>query len=416
MKKLIAIALVAMMVMACAVSLADGETVFVVPNSAAELDLPAFETPVSVKTKTNTNTMTTTVTFGADVDEAIVNWNGAFDEDQVLEVVDRVATFSAAGHKYQPGVSGTAERASYTGDDVKRVITSGKYTNYAVTLRLDGRYLIEDPNGHVIATPQVARKVYEAAVATGIYNQYKPGYSYFLIRVRVDTDGDGRNDTYMWERYITYGTKVYGAAYNVTIGNIMTTHDRDGSWLSETITVENSDVFKSGLAGAEAYVTYKKVTTQWKVYDVKATTTDLQEIHKIKKYSTVKQEKTDKEGVYNYYHLASKTYPYLDTVTEVYPDGDVASVSAQFRNDKNKTLIHYTIEYRDGTDNLYRIQYSPWNSLQKGWYVKNGEAVYQNGSGRYFNNTWVRLANAKLVKNSDLATFASFANPPRSAN
>ena len=101
MKKLVALMLALIMVMACTAAMA--EPVF--QGSALNYeDVPAFVDPVYMRTKLSGSVIT--VTFGGDVDSATVIWKGYYEQNEELEIVDGVAKFDTAGHKYQPGVSG----------------------------------------------------------------------------------------------------------------------------------------------------------------------------------------------------------------------------------------------------------------------------------------------------------------------
>jgi hypothetical protein len=104
MKKLVSLILAAIMLMACSVAMADAPSF---PANSKDLEgAPAFVDPISMKTKRRGDTVT--VTLGDAVDSLKVLWYGVGEEFETLEVVDGVAKYNAANHRYQPGVTGKA--------------------------------------------------------------------------------------------------------------------------------------------------------------------------------------------------------------------------------------------------------------------------------------------------------------------
>ena len=104
MKKLVSLILVLAMVLACSVAMAEDPTRFGSSNDVPEV--PEFVEPISMKTKRSGDTVK--VTLGGEVDSIEVLWYGAGESFEELEVVDGVAKYNAAGHRYQPGVWGSA--------------------------------------------------------------------------------------------------------------------------------------------------------------------------------------------------------------------------------------------------------------------------------------------------------------------
>ncbi|MBR3741400.1 MAG: hypothetical protein IKN04_13270 [Clostridia bacterium] len=104
MKKLVSLILVLAMVLACSVAMAEAPTR---KGSANDFeDVPEFFEPIGMKTKRGGDTVT--VTLDGEVDSLEVLWYGVGEEFEELEVVDGVAKYNAAGHRYQPGMHGEA--------------------------------------------------------------------------------------------------------------------------------------------------------------------------------------------------------------------------------------------------------------------------------------------------------------------
>ena len=104
MKKLVSLLMVLIMVLACSVAMAEEPTRLA---SSKDLeDVPEFVEPIGMKTKRKGSNVT--VTLDGEVDSIEVLWYGQGEEFEELEVVDGTATYVADGHKYQPGVYGTA--------------------------------------------------------------------------------------------------------------------------------------------------------------------------------------------------------------------------------------------------------------------------------------------------------------------
>jgi len=129
MKKLVSLILALVMVLACSVAMAEP----VGKGSAKDFEeLPEFFEPIGMKTKRGGDTVT--VTLDGEVDALYVlwyNWDkelGCYVEaPEELEVVDGVAKYNAAGHKYQPGVYGAPMNISY-GPYSEERLNSGWYT------------------------------------------------------------------------------------------------------------------------------------------------------------------------------------------------------------------------------------------------------------------------------------------------
>lgn len=104
MKKLVSLILVLVMVLACSVAMAEAPAK---KGSAKDFeDVPEFFEPIGMKTKRSGDTVT--VTLDGEVDSIEVLWYGVGEEFEALEVVDGVAKYNAANHRYQPGMHGEA--------------------------------------------------------------------------------------------------------------------------------------------------------------------------------------------------------------------------------------------------------------------------------------------------------------------
>ena len=421
----------------------NNEGVFYIPDSADDLfDVPDFQKPISVSTKKTGWDIT--VTFDVDPDEVFVNWYGKNEVEEELNVMDRVATYTTEGHKYQPGISGAPRDISYentrdrhlggTAPDSYRVrmadgstfvITSmtasnAKFSSYLKTKFAPGsdtyyRVTYADANFNStnkdVTDAKLARTVLANAgmlartetspaqrqpSTSGVKTyQPQPDYvnpvpagtetkkvsAYYVSQVfdkgqkngMKDDKGKDMTGVTGWKVVQAYGAWVDHAAYDITAGPFETTHGRDGVWMTETITILDSDAFMSHMEGATAYYIYK--------------------------------------------NPGNSTGHYLWQVKEIYPEGDIASITAEYDNSAGHKLINYVIDYRSGDDgaDLYRIKYDAKNRIIGGWVIKDGNIVYQNGSGKYFNSTWINLENWKMVKEEDLERLADFANPPRVA-
>ncbi len=341
MKKIISLALVVAMVMACAVAFAADYTV---PSSSKDLEgAPEFETPISLKTKKSGTNIT--VTFGDEVDSAEVVWLGKKDTNEALEIVDGKATFSLSGHKYQPGVSGasrdnTLEQETILGGLLPVVTVDGKdyFLGLVEAQGKFARYLdqnffydhwyyhICDEDGKDVTSAALARKI---LVEAGYQTQYQE-WSTISLDVKdatprnwafyVERVYDKGEKVFGWKVEQTYGTWVDGAAYIVKYGDKEVTYDRSGAWLTETITVENSDVFGMGLEGSVAKYTYKKLGNQTTHDWRKATPTTY------------------------YTHLESN---YLWQIREEYAEGEIAAITAEYLPNAGRTRLHIDIEKRE---------------------------------------------------------------------
>ncbi len=417
MKKLFSLLLALVLIAGSVSALSDGgEAYFVIPNEGVRLNVPAWEEPVGVHTKNIDGIIT--VTFYSDVDSAVVHWLAHSETDEELKINGRVATYSTYGHKYQPGIAGRP--LNITESVAKKM--GGLVIDY------EGQYAID--LGPEVTSPEMARKLVEAYVdgtdqyyyadeydldpwnnpITGVHRiAAKPVWSWFVQKTTVK----GQKQP-VWKIMQTYGLKVDGPAYTVTAGNLITTHARTGAWMSETIVVENSDVFQSGIGGATAYVTYKKLGDSTRRVNL-GTTDTLQG----QSYDSYEVTGTDADGnpVYTLYSnsVIHREPAYLYQVKEEYAEGPIASVTAQFRADRDRTMVHYAVEYRSESGFVYRVQYSPANARQNGWVLKDGEVLYRNGSGRYRDTTWVNVETWKFATDPYLESFASFDRSPRTA-
>ena len=151
MKKLVSLILALVMVLACSVAMAEPAK----KGSAKDFEeLPEFFEPIGMKTKRGGDTVT--VTLDGEVDALYVLWYN-WDKElgcyvvapEELEVVDGVAKYNAAGHKYQPGVYGAPMDISFgpysqVREDNGWVTFANKFNALSADYYMAGNGLVED--------------------------------------------------------------------------------------------------------------------------------------------------------------------------------------------------------------------------------------------------------------------------------
>ena len=163
-------------------------------------------------------------------------------------------------------------------------------------------------------------------------------------------------------------------AWIVTKGPWTSVYTRAGKMEYTIKDEENTDYFKTGLAGSTGTVTWKHRKTK-----------------------------------------AGTTW-YVSEVVENYAEGDIASAVAQYN--VNGNLETYYIVYRTGEDETYEIQYTPANKPANGEYVGKDEFTGETIKA-YANSlkTWRDKATGKLTSQVELdwglTPLKDWTNPPR---
>ena len=156
-------------------------------------------------------------------------------------------------------------------------------------------------------------------------------------------------------------------AYYVTIGNNTFVHSKTGRIHTIYEVRENENFFRPGVAS--------KATITWK--------------------------RTVDKG----------WYP--KTITEEYEEGEITKVTALYRNNKGKNLVHYVVTFDDGEDGVYTVTYGANDRYYNVSAKKDGE-TYINGSAKY-KNRWVKKSTWKWADDAGLRSIKDFAVSPRVA-
>ena len=175
----------------------------------------------------------------------------------------------------------------------------------------------------------------------------------------------------------SHGVESNGApnhAWIVEKGPWTATYTRAGKLEIVEKVEENTDYFKTGLAGSKGDVIWhnRKTTggTKW----------------------------------------------YVAAVTEEYAEGDIAKAEAVYN--VNGELVRYFITYRTGEDETYRIRYTPDNKPAKGEYV--GKDPFTGETIKAYTASMKKWADVKTGKLTDqveldwgLTALKDWTNPPR---
>ncbi len=113
---------------------------------------------------------------------------------------------------------------------------------------------------------------------------------------------------------------------------------------------------------------------------------------------------------------AGGTKWYVAAVTEEYAEGDIASAEAVYN--VNGQLVRYFITYRTGEDETYRIRYTTDNKPAKGNYV--GIDPFTGETIKAYTASMKKWADSKTGKLTDtveldwgLTPLKDWTNPPR---
>ena len=230
------------------------------------------------------------------------------------------------------------------GDDVK----NGQVTEYLN----DG---IMDANGLLIANNQYASNNKATATKQG-WTYMVPYYQFLDASHGVESNGAPNH------------------AWIVEKGPWIATYTRAGKLEIVEKVEENTDYFKTGLAGNKGDVIWHNRKT------------------------------------------AGGTKWYVAAVTEEYAEGDIAKAEAVYN--VNGELVRYFITYRTGEDETYRIRYTPANKPAYGEYVGKdpftGETIKAYTASM---KKWADKATHKLTDTVELdwglTALKDWTNPPR---
>ena len=162
-------------------------------------------------------------------------------------------------------------------------------------------------------------------------------------------------------------------AYSVIKGNWNGIFTRAGDLKYCVVHEENTDYFKTGLAGSQGEVTWRSSTSK------------------------------------------GRTVWYLASVTETYAEGDIAAATAEY-NIRGQ-LKDYLLTYRTGEEETYKIKYSKTNKPLYGWY--NGfdawgtEIAAYTNSVKSWRDTETGLLDTSFELDWNLIKLSAFTNPPR---
>lgn len=248
-----------------------------------------------------------------------------------------------AGYPDKTGV--TEGKEIITGDSVD--ISDGKYQN---TYWNDSIYSVD---GNLIADNVVAYdKDYNISVATG--------WTYMVPWYQFNETVTGR---------ASKGAPNY--AWIVEKGPWTDTYTRAGKLVVVEKDEENTDYFKTGLAGAAGTVIWQLNSDNW----------------------------------------------YVSSIAETYPDGDIAKVEAVYN--AAGALVRYFITYRTGESETYRIKYTPDNKPAYGWYTGVDITGTKIRAFTASSKKWADSATHKLASSFDLdwhlIPLTEWTNPPRLA-
>ena len=162
-------------------------------------------------------------------------------------------------------------------------------------------------------------------------------------------------------------------AWIVESGSWTNTYTRAGKLVKVVKNEENTDYFKTGLAGSTGKVTWQFRKT------------------------------------------AGGTTWYVANVVENYAEGDIAKAEADY-NVKGE-LVRYYITYRTGENENYEIQYGTDNKPAYGWYEGKDFEGNDIKAETASNKKWVDVASGKLTDMVELdwglTALKDWSNPPR---
>ena len=290
-------------------------------------------------------------------------------EDEVSDPVDPEDgdEVLVAGLPKQPKEAGSNENTNGLATGVVKTsdkdidIKDGKYQNEYLTDEIyDGNDLL------------IASNIY-ATNDKGDYGE-KIGWEYMVpyYQFYEEITGKDSNGTSNGKS----GAAGYTWAWIVENGAWKAMYDRAGKMQYVTKAEENTDYFKTGLAGNTGIV-------NWNVLKV--------------------------DGGINKW--------FVESIVENYAEGDIASAEAVYN--VNGKLVRYFITYRTGENETYRIKYTPDNKPGYGWYTGvdfDGETIKAETASA---KKWADVKTGKLTDQVELdwglTALKDWTNPPRLA-
>jgi len=267
------------------------------------------------------------------------------------------------------GIKGTApateEYAGYAED-----IKDGKYQNSYLTdeIKVDGvlnasnvyAWNLQDQDDKWATSEATAEKIG--------WTYMVPSYQFMELVEGKESNGTSNGKS---------GYKGYTYAWIVEKGPWQAMYDRAGVQQYVSKTEENTDYFKTGLAGNKGKVGWNVLKTPGKKYNW-----------------------------------------YVESVVEEYAEGDIAKAEAVYN--VNGELVRYFITYRTGEDETYRIRYTPDNKPAYGEYV--GKDPFTGETNKAYTASmkkWADKATGKLTDQVELdwglTALKDWTNPPRLA-
>ena len=406
MKKLVSVILILALASACCAAFAEeaagSEKIsFFLPDTVAELgldELPVNDFPTM---KTKKIHQITTITVNGELDKLSANWMGYGETSEEVVLTDGVGQISGEGHKYSVGTQwipgaktewidsynyGAYDETFADGEaaltemydavfktGAGAVIKDEPMQGYAVT-KFGATYY--EKNGKIIylvpfyfkrvsaiyQTYDEANDIAPTLVTLSRTSEYNATYGADVVTFvdyYIEQVGGYAN---LYKR--SYSNGWPNRAYTLTTGEYDVDYTRAGVINYAKRTMENTDLFRTGIEGA-------KSTVYWTV--------------NVKKNQYV---------------------PAVMSVSATYPEGSrIAGITASYRS--NGKVYRYTVKYNAGENRTYTVTYTAGGKLC-GATCQEGETVIAKHS---MGDKWVNPSNGMYVYflesvNGDLLTGA----------
>ena len=386
-KKLIAVILALALLGACCTALAEGETEikqiqFFLPATVDGLQLdplPVYDFPTM---KTKRVSQITTVTVNGDLDRLTANWMGYGESPEEITMTDGVGQFSSEGHKYSVGTH-WIKGASYEWLDWYDYYGNDEtFADAEAALKAEHQAEFKTGAGAVVEdTPWTGFAVFhyrwssyydEAAKdyveLENVYEQIGGMYdTYEAAKAAADALGESTSSSeysdvygaivYTYEGYYVerfggyadlykrhYSNGWPNRAYTLYTGEYAVDYTRAGVINYAQRTMENTDVFHTGIEGAKTII-------NWEV--------------------------PVRKGVY---------VPRVTGVSVIYPEGSqISSITVSYRS--NGKVYRYTIKYNAGGDKSYTTSFTAKDKLAGATYLI-GDSIIAKHSMK---DTWVNI-------------------------
>ena len=336
MKKLLSIALVAVMLLTVSAALADDTTVFI-PAKLSKLGVE-LEPSYMITLTTSADDDGIEFSFSEKPDWAVVVWP---EGSENLDVDDDGSAYSERdGHLRQPGTYSYMDTWSkydaplyYVSDPAKADDPSTvKQTFDATQWPVPDK---TDPSKQATKS----RLVWTCDPLTGL-----------LYNRETDTYYTGAEAQELGIAHFTGGNYAYYAGK----GEWSWEYSRDGQINSATHTI-NTDYFDTGLEVVKTEIKYS--------------------FYKIK---VLKNKKTDKWGSDSGFYVSSVKTSYADS-----EDSDIVEVETQWRNDDDFSLATYKITYATSETEQYKITYAPATSSTLGYKTNPWDGAHKHATTVY---------------------------------